>query len=61
MKNFHICNDFFKTIIDANIFVLYITFAKFNNISIYKNWLGNLTQLEKIFKLNNPNLNPYKV
>lgn len=61
MKNFHACNDFFKIIIDINIIVLCITSAKYNNIGIYKRWLGNLDWLKRIFGLENPNLNPFKV
>lgn len=29
-------------VIDANVVMFYITFAKCNNISIYKKWLNNL-------------------
>lgn len=36
MKNFYIYNNFFKTIIDANVVAFCIIFAKYNNISIYK-------------------------
>lgn len=61
MKNFYAYDDFFKTVIDINMIVLCITSARCNNISIYKKWLGNSNWLEKISKLENLNLNPFKV
>lgn len=57
MKNFHACNDFFKTVINANVVALYITFTRFNDISTYKKWLGNSDRLKEISRLEN--LNPY--
>ena len=41
MKNFYTCNDFFKTVIDAKVFVLCITCAGCKNIGTYKKWLVN--------------------
>lgn len=41
MKNFHIYNNFFKTVININVIMLYIISAKYNNISKYKKWLSN--------------------
>lgn len=42
MKNFYVYNNFFKIVIKANMIILYITLARYNNINIYKRWLGNL-------------------
>ena len=60
MKNFHICHDFFKTVIDAIVVVLYITSNRYNDISIYIRWLGNSDWSKEIFILENLNLNILK-
>ena len=61
MKNFHACNNFFKTVIDINMFTLCITSARYKNISTYKKWLVNSDWPEEISKLENLNLKPFKV
>lgn len=61
MKNFHVCNNFFKMVINTNLVVFCITFARSNNISAYKKWLCNLNQPEEIFRLENLNLNFFEV
>lgn len=61
MKNFYTCNDFFKIAINANMVMLCITFARYNNINIYKKWLGNLNWPKEIFRLENLNLNLFEV
>lgn len=50
-----------KTIIDINIVMLCITFTMYNDISIYKKWMVNSNWLEKIFRFENLNLNPFEV
>ena len=60
MKNFYACNDFFKTVIDANVIAFCITSARCKNISIYKKWLVNSDRLEEISRLENLNLKPLK-
>lgn len=61
MKYFYVYNNFFKIVIDANIITFYITSTEYNDISIYKIQLINLDQPEKIFKLENINLNLFEV
>lgn len=61
MKNFHIYNNFYKIVIDTNMIIFCITFAQCNIINIYKKWLINLDWFEEIFKLENLNLNLFRV
>ncbi len=61
MKNFYTCDDFFKTVINANVVVFCITSTNYKDISIYKKWLINLDCPEKISRLENLNLKPFKV
>lgn len=61
MINFYTYNDYFITIIDANVIILYINSAGYNNISIYKKQLRNCNYLEEIFRLENLNLNLFKI
>ena len=61
MKNFHACNDFFKTVIDANVVTLCITSAGCKDISTYKKWLVNSNWPKEIFRLENLNLKPFEV
>ena len=61
MKNFHICDDFSKTIIIANMVGFNIAFARSNDISINKRWMDNLDWLEEISRLKNLNLNSFEV
>lgn len=60
MKNFYACNDFFKTVIDANVVTLYITSARCKDISTYKKWLINSDWSEEISKLDTLNLKLFK-
>lgn len=61
MKNFYAYDDFFKTVINANVVAFCITSTRCNNISTYKKWLGNSNWPEEISRLANLNLNPFKV
>lgn len=61
IKNFYACDDFFKTVIDANVVTIFITSARCNDISIFQRWLGNSNWLEEIFRLGNLNLNLFEV
>lgn len=61
MKNFHTYNYLFKMDINVNVVSLCITFIKYNNISIYKKCLSNSNQHKKISKLENLNLNSFKI
>ena len=61
MKNFHACDDFFKTVIDVNVVAICITSARCKDISIYKKWLVNSDWPEEIFRLENLNLKPFEV
>ena len=61
MKNFHVYNNFFKTVIDVNVFALCITSIRCKDISIYKKWLVNSGWLEAIFRLENLNLKSFEV
>lgn len=53
VKDFYICNNFFKTIIQAYIIVFYMhhqNFIKINNLQTwlsYKNWPNQLIQIAK--------------
>ena len=38
-----------------------ITFIEYNNISIYKRWLGNLDWPEEISRFENLNLNSFEI
>lgn len=48
-------------VIDINIFAFYITSAACDDFSIYKRWLGNLDWPKEIFKLEDLNLNLFRV
>ena len=61
MKNFYAYDDFFKTVIDANVVALYITSAGCKDISTYKKWLVNSDWPEEICRLENLNLKPFEV
>lgn len=61
MKNFHACDNFLKTVIDANVVAFCITFLKCKDINIYKKWLINSDWPEKISRLENLNLKPFKI
>ena len=61
MKNFHACNDFIKTVIDAIVVALCIISIGCKDISIYKKWLVNSDWPEEIFRLKNLNLNFFEV
>ena len=61
MIYFHACNNFFKTVIDANVVALCITSAGFKDISTYKKWLVNSDWPEGISRLENLNLKPLEV
>lgn len=61
MKNIYVYNNFFKTVININMVVFYITFNKYNDINIYKSWLNNLDWPKEISSLENLNLNLFEV
>ena len=61
MKNFHAYNNFFKTVINANVVTFCITSAGYKDINTYKKWLVNLNWLKKIFRLENLNLKLFEV
>ena len=61
MKNFYAYNDFFKTVIDANVVAFCITSTKCKDISTYKKWLVNSDWPEEISRLENLNQKTFEV
>lgn len=61
MKNFYLCNDFFKTVIDVNMVAFCITSTRCKDINIYKKWLVNSDWYVEIFRLKNLNLKLFEI